>query len=129
MKTITRFIICASITFGVLFYLLPDDKAVSAKTSITRVFNVSAYCSCQKCCGIYSDGITASGHVLKPGDKIVAAGKIYPFGTKVFIEGYGLATVQDRGGAIKDDCFDLYFNTHQEALNWGRQYIECEVIE
>ena len=29
--------------------------------------NVSAYCPCERCCGVYADGITASGHVYPAG--------------------------------------------------------------
>lgn len=82
---------------------------------------VTAYCGCEKCCGSYADGITASGYKLQEGSKVVAAPKNIPFGTKIYIPGYGLATVEDRGGAIKDNRIDVYFHTHKEALQWGRQ--------
>ncbi len=82
-------------------------------------FEVTAYCPCDKCCGKWADGITASG--VKAVGKIIAAPKHIPFGTKIYVPGYGLAEVQDRGGAIKGNKLDLLFPTHQEALNWGRQ--------
>lgn len=81
---------------------------------------VTAYCPCTKCCGTCSPGITASGHRIEPGDVFVAAPKNIPFGTKVFVPGYGWSTVQDRGGAIKGNRIDVFFPTHQEALEWGR---------
>lgn len=91
------------------------------------VFNVSAYCPCPKCCGQYADGITASGHKIQPGDKFVAADKRFPFGTMLDIPGYGIVPVLDRGGAIKGNKLDVFFPTHQEALNWGRQYLKVKV--
>ena len=30
-------------------------------------------------------------------------------------------TVEDRGGAIKDKRIDVYFDSHQEAINFGKQ--------
>jgi len=93
--------------------------------------NVSAYCPCEKCCGrwategVNSKGqrITASGHVIQPDDKFVAAPAKYPFGTIIDIPGYGKVPVLDRGGAIVGNKFDVLFHTHQEALEWGRQYL------
>jgi len=84
---------------------------------------VTAYCGCEKCCGSYADGVTASGYKLQEGSKVVAAPKNIPFGTKIYIPDYGLATVEDRGGAIKGNRIDVYFHTHEEALQWGKQIL------
>lgn len=70
---------------------------------------------------------TASGYRLKPGDKVVAMGEKYPFGTSVVVPGYGVAIVRDRGGAVSDNHIDLYFEHHQDALNWGRRVITVTV--
>ncbi len=91
--------------------------------------NVSAYCPCEKCCGVYADGITASGHKIKTGDKFVAAPPEYPFGTMMDIPGYGKVPVLDRGGAIKGNKLDVFFSTHQEALNWGRRYLKVKIVK
>ncbi len=99
----------------------------------------TAYCSCQKCCGWELDsrgrpvynygpnkgmpkqiGVTASGTRAKKGT-IAADTRIFPFGTRMFVPGYGYGVVEDRGGAIKGRHIDLYFPTHQQALAWGRQ--------
>jgi len=88
---------------------------------------VTAYCGCEKCCGSYADGITASGYKLQSGSKVIAAPKNIPFGTKIYVPGYGLATVEDRGGSIKGNRLDVYFQTHEEALEWGRQVLLVEV--
>ena len=49
----------------------------------TVTMNTSAYCPCEKCCGQFSDGVTASGHVIQRGDKFVAAPPEYPFVEKL----------------------------------------------
>ena len=89
-----------------------------------EIWKLTAYCPGACCCGAYADGITASGHVIKPGDRFVAAPKNIPFGTMIVIPGYGRVPVLDRGGAIKRGKLDLYFSTHREALNWGVKYFE-----
>jgi 3D (Asp-Asp-Asp) domain-containing protein len=91
---------------------------------------VTANCPCPKCCGQYSDGVTASGHKIQPGDTFVAADGRYPFGTEMLIPGYSNSRpvqVLDRGGAIKGNRLDVFFATHQEALEWGVKYLEVNV--
>ncbi len=91
------------------------------------VFRVTAYCPCVICCFPYADGITASGCIIQPGDKIIAAPAKYPFGTMMNVPGYGWAKVEDRGSAIYENRLDILFGTHQEALEWGVQYLEVEI--
>jgi 3D (Asp-Asp-Asp) domain-containing protein len=43
------------------------------------------------------------------------------------IPGYGTVKVEDRGGAIKGDRLDVLFPTHQEALEWGVQWLDVEI--
>jgi 3D (Asp-Asp-Asp) domain-containing protein len=35
--------------------------------------------------------------------------------------------VLDRGGAIKGDRVDVFFPTHEEALEWGVQNLDVKV--
>jgi len=91
-----------------------------------QIYKVTAYCPCKKCCGEYADGVTASGYIIQKGDKFCASP--LPFGTILNIPGYGVVPVRDRGGAIKENSIDVYFDTHQEALNWGVQYLRIEVV-
>ncbi|MBE0536260.1 MAG: 3D domain-containing protein [Phycisphaerae bacterium] len=91
---------------------------------------VTAYCPCAKCCGQWADGITANGHRIVNGDRFVAADRRYVFGTELIIPGYDNdrpVKVLDRGGAIKGDKLDVFFNTHQEALEWGVRYLDVKV--
>jgi 3D (Asp-Asp-Asp) domain-containing protein len=91
---------------------------------------VTAYCPCAKCCGEYSDGVTACGHRIGPGDVFVAADKRYAFGTEMIIDGYGggePVKVLDRGGAIQGNRLDVFFNTHKAALKWGVRQIEVKI--
>jgi len=91
---------------------------------------VTAYCPCSQCCGAFSDGITANNHRIQPGDTFVAADKSYRFGTEMVIPGYNAGQpvkVMDRGGAIKGNHLDLFFHTHQEALEWGIKHLDVLV--
>lgn len=98
----------------------------------------TAYCPCYSCCGKYPGNkwynITATGTVGKVGT-IAVDPRVIPLGTKVYIEGlngaknYGYAVAEDTGGAIKGKIIDLYFNTHKETVNWGRQQVNVYILK
>jgi 3D (Asp-Asp-Asp) domain-containing protein len=91
---------------------------------------VTAYCACKECCGKYADGITACGHKIRRGDAFVAADRKYSFGTEMIVPGYNNGKpikVLDRGGAIRGNKLDVFFNSHKEAMQWGVKYIDVLV--
>lgn len=116
--------------------------APGRKADATARASCSAYCSCGYCCGWYRDakgvarvrksgrikhiGVTASGTVAKHGTAAVDP-KVYPRGTIFFIPGYGYAKAEDRGGSVKGGAIELWFDTHQTALNWGRKQKEIKI--
>lgn len=53
---------------------------------------------------------------------------IIPLGTKVYIPGYGEAIAADTGGAIKGHIIDLFLNSEDECINWGRQNVTLYVL-
>jgi hypothetical protein len=56
---------------------------------------------------------------------IAADTRYYPFGTRLYVPGYGYGVVEDRGGAIKGPRrLDLYYNSHRKALKWGRRHVD-----
>ena len=104
--------------------------------SVARVWKtvpmrVTAYCACSKCCGRYADGITACGHKIQPGDALAAADAQYAFGTEMIVPGYNAGKavkVLDRGGLIRGNRLDVFFDSHQQALEWGVKYLQVKVL-
>ncbi len=91
---------------------------------------VTAYCACPKCCGKFSDGLTADMHKICRGDTFVAADKRIPFGTEIVIPGYNEdrpVVVKDRGRLIKGNRLDVFFNSHKTAKKWGTKYLDVLV--
>lgn len=88
--------------------------------------NASAYTAAADECG-KSDGITASGVKVKA-KRTLACPPIYPFGTKIKIEGYGTYVCEDRGGAIKGNHVDIYMQTKKEAFAFGRRNLQAEIV-
>ncbi len=73
-------------------------------------------------------GITASGKVADFG-MIAADTKILPFGTRIYVPGYGIGVVEDRGGAIKGNRLDLCYMSLTEAFKWGVRDITVYILE
>jgi 3D (Asp-Asp-Asp) domain-containing protein len=97
-------------------------------------FTLTAYCPCVRCCGVWSEQHpskkgtgyiqkTASGTIPTAGKTIATDTNIIPFGTTVIINGHEYVA-EDRGGAIKGNRIDVFFDSHEEALAFGRQKSE-----
>lgn len=94
-------------------------------------FELTAYCPCPICCGIYSNmtnPTTASGTRATQGRTIATDTSVIPFGSKVVINGK-IYTAEDTGGAIKGKRIDIYFESHTEALYFGRQKAEVFLVQ
>lgn len=107
--------------------------SVKPRTRTIRM-EVTAYCACRECCGPNAKGITASGRPVtyNRGKFVAADTSLLPFGTKLIIPGYNnsrAVPVLDRGGAIEGRRLDLFFPSHQQALQWGRQMVDVTVVE
>lgn len=87
-------------------YINTDEYKYLGKYTITGYTP-----KCKHCCGS-SKGITASGVQAIPG-YTVAADKSIPFGTTLYIEGYGYYVVEDRGVGSKH--IDIAANNHEEC--------------
>ena len=94
-------------------------------------FELSAYCPCEYCCDTYT-GITASGLNVEVG--MCAAPDNIPFDSICAIPELGMElNVQDRGGYIINTYdglvrLDVYCNSHEEALGFGRRVIEGYIV-
>lgn len=95
-------------------------KAVKAEAKKEIEVIATAYCPCEKCCGEWADGITSTGVTAKAGRTIAVDPSVIPYGTEIEIDGH-IYVAEDCGGAIKGNVVDIYFDTHAEALEFGRQ--------
>lgn len=87
----------------------------------------TAYCGCSKCCG-KNDCITATGTRATEGRTIAVDPTIIPYGTKVLIDGnYYIA--EDCGGSINGNRIDIYFEKHQDALDFGVKNVQVQTVK
>jgi len=54
---------------------------------------------------------------------------VIPIGTKLYVENYGYAIAADKGSGVKGKFIDVFFNTPQEASNWGVKYLNVRIID
>ncbi|TWG31697.1 3D domain-containing protein [Geobacillus sp. C56-T2] len=77
-------------------------------------------------------GITYSGVRVKRDlySTIAADLSIFPIGTILFIPGYGFGVVADKGGAIKGNRIDLYYETVEDVYKyWGKRKVHVYVVQ
>jgi len=55
--------------------------------------------------------------------------KVLPYGTKVFVEGYGFAIAADCGSGIQGNEIDVFFDYRSEALKWAVKYVNVYVLK
>ncbi|WP_340968145.1 3D domain-containing protein [Bacillus sp. PPSBB_11] len=98
---------------------------------LAQTYEVTAYTngaeSTGKSAGDPDYGITASGVRTKTGHTIACPPSM-AFGTRLNIEGIGVRTCEDRGGAITEGHIDLYVAGVAEAQAFGRKRLKAEII-
>ena len=107
--------------------ILPMKEPAEPEPVLLGSFRITAYCSCEKCCGEWAknrpNGIVygAAGVELKAG---VSCASPLPLGTVVEVEGLGEYIVQDRPAQWVIDKYgenqiDIYFDNHEAASAFG----------
>ena len=54
--------------------------------------------------------------------------RVIPLGTKLYVEGYGIALAADTGGAIKGNKIDLCYNSRAQCFKFGRRKVVVHVL-
>ncbi len=113
------------------------DNKISRGSVDVRRMRVTAYDLSVESCGKLPShpeyGITTSGEPVKEW-YTVAAGPELPFGTKVYIPHFkdkpngGMFVVEDRGGAIKRNCIDVYMADGKACEAFGVKMLDVYVL-
>ena len=106
----------------------PEVKAVERDNrEYMGVFEITAYCACESCCPGTSDGLTSTETIATEGRTIAVDPNVIPLGSIVEINGVSYVA-EDIGGAIKNNRIDIFFNSHDDAREFGRQYLDVHII-
>lgn len=79
-------------------------------------------------------GITATGTNARYG-AIAVDPSVIPYGTRMYIVSddgkyiYGYATAEDCGGAIKGNKIDLYFDSYDTCIQFGRRSCTVYILD
>ncbi|MCL2420805.1 MAG: 3D domain-containing protein [Defluviitaleaceae bacterium] len=111
---------------------LTDTSCPSFRYVRRITMNASAYTAGFNCTGKHPDHpayrITASGREVEHG--IVAVDtSVIPFGTRLYVEGYGFALAADRGSAIRGYMIDLFMEDIADALRFGRRDVTVFILD
>lgn len=90
-------------------------------------YEITYYCACETCCDVET-GLTATGTQVAEGRTIAVDPSVIPYGTQVIIGGH-VFTAEDCGGAIKKNRIDIYVNSHEKALELGRDLAEVFLLK
>ena len=104
-----------------------EEQETEPQMHLYGVCTITHYCNCEKCCGAYAWGNTASG--TKPTAGWTVASNNLPFGTKLMINDH-VYCVEDRGDANMNNFWiDIYCDSHSEALQRGMYSTEVYIID
>ena len=83
-------------------------------------WHITAYAETGYCC--------SNGNYPEVGYTIAC--NSLPFNSKIYIDGVGVRTVEDRGPTwLGDNWCDLYLGVIDDCVNWGSQYKDVWLIE
>lgn len=123
------------LTGYVLSNSLVDSVDITRIGSEPVMFTITAYCPCRICCGSYSPEVrggvphTATGTIPEQGRTIAVDPSVIPYGTHVYIDGYGTFTAEDCGGAVLGNHIDMYFDNHEDAILFGTKRVYVSVVQ
>ena len=138
------------LVFAVSIALISGCATIPRDKTVVRKMLVTAYDNSQKSTGwkrkygcflmppVYAYGpnegkrkqvgITSDGTKAVKGT-IAADISRYPYGTKMYVPGYGWGAVHDTGSAIKGDHIDIFFPDNDDAMAWGKKYLDITIIK
>ena len=105
----------------------PVNSLQAQLTKAKRVFTVrsTAYTSDPRENGGWN--VTAIGTKIRRG-VIAVDPRVIPLRTRVYVEGYGFATAEDTGGAIKGNKIDVVMDTNAQSRNWGVRNVKIYIL-
>ena len=76
------------------------------------------------------DNYSRQGNIKSAEHGIIAVDPhVIPYGTRVYIPGYGFAVAGDTGGAIVGNRIDLFMDSYHDAISFGRRNVEMYILE
>ena len=90
------------------------------------VFRTTGYCPCHQC----SEGWgrhTCTGAIAQANHTIAVDPRVIPYGSRVMINGV-IYTAEDRGGGVKGNHIDIFYDTHAQTRQHGSRNQEVYLL-
>ena len=99
---------------------ITDFKSEEYEFIYIGEFKLTHYCTemYRHICGT-GNGVTATGTKVLSGRTIAVDPKVIPYGSQVYIEGYGFRIAEDCGGAVDGNHIDIAVSNHSDAISMG----------
>ena len=111
----------------ILLLWCSGHRAEAATWTSLGEHRITHYCDCERCCGKWAGGKTASGTIPTRYQTIAVDPAEIPLGATVYIEGYGYRIAEDTG--VSSGTIDVFCPDHQLCLRYGVKRREVWLIE
>lgn len=98
-------------------------------TEINKVLNTKIFMGYFELTAYAEDSITSTGKVPRVNHTIAVDPRVIPYGSKVFIEGYGTYVAEDCGGLIKGNIIDIFLSSEAECQRFGRRHANVYLLK
>ena len=100
--------------------IINDLKNLQYQLIYLGDYKITHYCTEKRkhICGTGA-GITATGTQVTAGRTVAVDPSVIPYGTELYIEGYGWRVAEDCGGAVDGKHIDIAVETHEQAISMG----------
>jgi 3D (Asp-Asp-Asp) domain-containing protein len=97
-----------------------DLKSEEYKLVYLGNYSITHYCTekYKHICGT-GNGVTSTGTAVTAGRTVAVDPSVIPYGTKLYVEGYGWRVAEDCGGAVNGRHIDMAVDTHANADAMG----------
>lgn len=72
---------------------------------------------------------TSTGVYPQPDRTVATDPKVIPYGSIIYVDGYGAFIAEDTGADIKNNRLDIFVDTTKEAIEKGRVKAKVYIIE
>lgn len=103
-----------------------EDSHTHSDLQSLGIFRTTGYCPCYRC----SEGWgrrTSTGATATSGHTVAVDPRVIPYGTKLMIEGV-IYTAEDRGGGVKGNHIDIFFDSHTQTRQHGSRQQEVFLV-
>lgn len=100
-----------------------DEVCYATNWKSLGEFKLTYYCNCEKCCGKWANGRTATGTIPEEGRTVAVDPNVIPLGSTLEIDG-NIYVAEDTG--VHGRVIDVFVTEHERALQLGVKRAEVK---